>query len=462
MTDIAGPATLAPRNPYALDPSAIEAPPAGVLPALRRIGPGMVLAASIVGSGELIATTTLGAQAGYTALWVVLVSCLIKPVIQSETGRYTIATGETGLEAMNHVPGPRIARINWLVWAWAAMVLATQLQVGAMYGGVSQVMHLLVPAVPIAVWVMLFFVLTLALLLGGGYGRIERLAMIKVGLFTLITALAAIVLTRMPQFFSWGAVSEGLRFTLPSTGIGMAVAVFGITGVGAAELFMYPYWCVEKGYAQFTGARQPGGAWQARARGWIRVMHFDIAVSMIIYTAATVAFYLLGAGILHGMGLIPKSGDMIKVLSNLYTQTLGGWALPLFYLGAIATLYGTVFAATAAHSRMFADVCRLGGLFDPDDYKRRTVLRDRFVIVLSVVPVVLFLTIESPVTMVMLGGIAQSLMLPVVGIATLFLRYRKLPAEIAPSAFTTIALWITTTIMIVMMGYYGYLQFAGS
>jgi Mn2+/Fe2+ NRAMP family transporter len=191
-------------------------------------------------------------------------------------------------------------------------------------------------------------------------------------------------------------------------------------------------------------------------------MHFDIAVSMIIYTAATVAFYLLGAGILHGMGLIPKSGDMIKVLSNLYTQTLGGWALPLFYLGAIATLYGTVFAATAAHSRMFADVCRLGGLFDPDDYKRRTVLRDRFVIVLSVVPVVLFLTIESPVTMVMLGGIAQSLMLPVVGIATLFLRYRKLPAEIAPSAFTTIALWITTTIMIVMMGYYGYLQFAGS
>ena len=53
----------------------------------------MVLAASIVGSGELIATTTLGAQVGYTALWIILLSCLIKPVVQAELGRYTIASG---------------------------------------------------------------------------------------------------------------------------------------------------------------------------------------------------------------------------------------------------------------------------------------------------------------------------------------------------------------------------------
>lgn len=57
---------------------------------VRRIGPGMVLAASIVGSGELIATTTLGAQVGFVALWIILVSCAIKPVVQSELGRYTI------------------------------------------------------------------------------------------------------------------------------------------------------------------------------------------------------------------------------------------------------------------------------------------------------------------------------------------------------------------------------------
>ena len=257
-----------------------------------------------------------------------------------------------------------------------------------MYGGVSQVMHLLIPAVPVAVWVVIFLALTLALLLGGGYARVERIAMVKVGLFTVITALAAVVLIRMPRFFSWDAVRRPpvqlppwlVLVELPASGIGMAIAVFGITGVGAAELFMYPYWCVEKGYAQFCGAPEPSGGWERRARGWIRVMHFDIGVSMIIYTAATVAFYLLGAGVLHGMGLVPASSDMIPVLSNLYTQTLGRWSLGVFYLGAIATLYGTVFAATAAHSRLFADMCRLAGRFDVDDLPARIAMRNRFVV----------------------------------------------------------------------------------
>lgn len=457
MSTVVGPGGVAaPANPYALVPGAIEDPPARFFATLRRIGPGMVLAASIVGSGELIATTTLGAQAGYTALWVVLLSCLIKPVIQAELGRYTIATGETGLEALNHVPGPRAGQLNWLVWAWAAMVAATQLQVGAMYGGVSQVMHLIVPAVPVTGWVVLFLGLTMALLLGGGYARVERVAMVKVGLFTVITALAAVVLIRMPRFFSWTAVAGGLRFELPPSGIGMAVAVFGITGVGAAELFMYPYWCVEKGYAQFCGAPERSASWERRARGWIRVMHFDIGVSMIIYTAATVAFYLLGAGVLHGMGLVPASSDMIPVLSNLYTQTLGSWALGVFYVGAIATLYGTVFAATAAHARLFSDMCRLAGRFDADDLPARVAMRNRFVVVLGLFPVGLLLTVQAPVTMVMIGGIVQAVMLPVIGAGAIFLRHRRLPPQIAPSRATTTALWATTGAMVVMMGYYAF------
>ena len=104
----------------------------------------MILASSIVGSGELIATTTLGAQVGYAALWVIVLSCLIKPAIQAEMGRYVIATGETGLEGFNRVPGPRW-KVNWVVWTWALMVLMTLLQVGAMFGGVAQVMNLLLP-----------------------------------------------------------------------------------------------------------------------------------------------------------------------------------------------------------------------------------------------------------------------------------------------------------------------------
>ncbi len=181
---------------------------------LRRIGPGMILAAAIVGSGELIATTTLGAQEGYGLLWLILLSCLVKPIIQAELGRYTIATGEPTLESLGRVPGPRLggarAKLGWVSWGWAVMVFMTLLQVGAMFGGLAPGDA---PAVAVGAGARLgaglFLAITLALLLGGGYERIERLAVVKVGLFTLLTLLAAVLLTRRPDF-SWSAVAHGL------------------------------------------------------------------------------------------------------------------------------------------------------------------------------------------------------------------------------------------------------------
>jgi manganese transport protein len=453
------------KDPYAYHTEDVQEPPRTFWAILRRIGPGMILAASIVGSGELIATTTLGAEVGYTAMWVILLSCFIKPAVQAEMGRYTIATGETGLAAFNHVPGPRVRRVNWIVWAWAAMVLTTLLQIGAMFAGVSQVMNLLIPAVPVAAWVLLFLGVTLALLLGGGYERVEGVAMVQVGLFTVLTLLAAVLLTRMPEYFSWSEIWEGLKFQLPSgpsgAGLTTAVAVFGITGVGATELFMYPYWCVEKGYARYAGKREDSPEWERRARGWVRVMQTDILASMMIYTVATIAFYLLGAGILHGMGIVPSASDMVPVLSNIYTQTLGPWALWVFYAGAIATLYSTIFAATAAHSRVFADMFRLMGFFPAGDYARRVKYRQGFVVFLTVVPAGLFLLVQSPVWMVKAGGVAQALMLPVIGMATLYLRHKRLPGQIIPPVALTIGVWIATAIIVAIMSYYAFIVLFG-
>ena len=442
-----------PADPYALISGAIEDPPASFRSAIRRIGPGIVLAASIVGSGEVIATTTLGAQVGYAALWIVLVSCAIKPVVQAELGRYTIVTGHTGLEAFNAVPGPR-AGVGWLVWAWALTVTMTLLQVGGMYGGVGQVLNVMIPALSVNAWVAVCLAVTLAVLLGGGYARIERFAMVKVGLFTMITVFAAAVLLRRPGAVTLADVSEGLSLQLPAAGIMTAIAVFGITGVGATELVMYPYWCVEKGYARFVGPREENAAWAARARGWIRVMHLDIACSLAIYTMATVAFYLLGAGVLHRMGMVPAAKDTVAVLSRIYTETLGGWALWLFYAGVVVTLYGTIFASTAAHSRMLADVVRLLGVYARDDAGARRQWRNRFVVLLATLPAVLFWFFASPVRMVVAGGIAQALMLPLIGLAAIYVRHARLPRELQPSAATTAALWIATAVMGGFAAYY--------
>jgi len=81
------------KDPYAYHTEDVAEPPTAFLDILKRIGPGMILAASIVGSGELIATTTLGAEVGYVALWIIVISCLLKTAIQSEMGSFNIETG---------------------------------------------------------------------------------------------------------------------------------------------------------------------------------------------------------------------------------------------------------------------------------------------------------------------------------------------------------------------------------
>jgi Mn2+/Fe2+ NRAMP family transporter len=434
-------------DPYQLDPSHILEPPTSYREILRKTGPGIVLAASIVGSGELILTTTLGAKVGYTMMWLIILSCLIKSVVQSFLGRYTIATAETGLDAVNRVPGPRF-RVGWVVWAWAAMVFMVLFQITGMLIGVSQTMNSVFAGVSVTVWVLVFFVLTLVLLLGGAYHRVERLAMVKVGLFTLITLMSAVLLLSSPSF-SAAELAQGFTFQIPEAGLVVAVAVFGITGVGATELYVYTYWCVEKGYARYTGPREDTEAWRRRAHGWVRVMNFDVIGSMIIYTIATVAFYLLGAGILNKMGLVPAGKEMISTLTNIYTQTFGEWARWLFYIGAIVILFGTVVAGTAGHSRMFSDFMRLQGAYAHDDYKARTRWRDIFIVVLMVIPVVFYFIFgQAPVAMVTWGAVAQAAMLPIISLATIYLTQRHLPKELKAPAWMNALLWLGTLVII--------------
>jgi Mn2+/Fe2+ NRAMP family transporter len=434
-------------DPYRLDPEDILEPPVGLGNILRKIGPGIVLAASIVGSGELIATTALGAKVGYTMLWLVVVSCLIKSVVQAFLGRYVIARAETGLDAVNHIPGPRGRRINWVVFTWAVMAFLVLFQIAAMYIGVSQVMFQ-VTTVPVWVWVLGFWALTLVLLLGGGYERMERLAMVKVGLFTLITLLAAVLLITSPAFAITDLV-QGFSFQLPTEGMAIAIAVFGITGVGATELYIYTYWCVEKGYARYTGPYENSEGWRRRAHGWVHVMNVDVLFSMVIYTVATVAFYLLGAGILHAMGQVPNGAEMIPVLSNIYTQTLGGWARYLFYIGAIVILFGTIVAATAGHARMFSDLMRILGHYRPEDLRARNRWRDVFVVVLTVIPVAMFWIFgQSPVQMVTWGGMAQAAMLPIISSAALYLYYRHMRRSLEAPGWMVALLWIAVVFII--------------
>src|SRR5262249_26338068 len=130
---------------YALPAEAIQEPPHSLRQAIRKIGPGLILAASIVGTGELIDTTSLGAKAGFSLLWLILLSCVIKVFVQVELGRYAITQGKTTLAAFDSLPGPR-AGASWLCWLWLFMTLATLAQAAAMEGTVGQAAHMAFPA----------------------------------------------------------------------------------------------------------------------------------------------------------------------------------------------------------------------------------------------------------------------------------------------------------------------------
>ena len=151
---------------------------------------------------------------------------------------------------------------------------------------------------------------------------------------------------------------------------------------------------------------------------------------------------------------------MVDMLSNMYTATLGPWSRDLFLAGAVAVLYSTVFSATAAHSRLFADFLAILGVYDKRSYSARLSVTRVFVVILLLLPSLTFMFLQEPVLMVKIGGVSEALMLPVIGFSTIYLRYSHLPKVILPKGWITLALWVTSVVMLVMMGYSAIQQLA--
>ena len=219
------------------------------------------------------------------------------------------------------------------------------------------------------------------MLIIGRFSLIEKFSIILVASFTLVTIINLIALQ---SYDAWAVKPEeiirGLSFGFPEIKDGnnpliTAIATFGIIGVGAAELLAYPYWCIEKGYGRHVGPKEDSEAWLKRAKGWIKVMHWDAWGSMIIYTFCTIAFYLLGAAILGRTGLVPEGSEMIQTLSTMYEPVFGRLASSIFLTGAIAVLFSTFFIAIAAQSRLCVDVIKVSGLAKPSEKQNTLALK---------------------------------------------------------------------------------------
>lgn len=441
-------------NPYQIDGSQVENPPKSVTGKFRYLGPGLILSASIVGSGELIATTALGAKAGFVALWVILASCLVKVMCQIEFGRHAIHSGETTFQAFNRFPGPHFGKGNWSVWVWLTLMTIKPLQVGGIIGGVGIALNMLVPSVPIVIWVIITAPLVSLLIFRGWYTPIERLSIAMIGLFTLFTLACLIAIQTTPFAITWPDFLNGFDITQKMSPEVLAVAIgaFGITGVGGDEIMMYNYWLLEKGYAAKTGPRDGSPEWLARAKGWIRVMYLDALLSMVVYTLMTVAFYLLGAAILNRQGLEPEGTAMITTLSRMYTDSVGPWAGPVFTIGAIFVLFSTLFSALAGWTRLYSDAFGAIGWIDFQDSRQRNRTIGILAWFFPVLWAILYFTFKEPVFMVLLGGTITSVILLLVVIGAIQFRFKRLPPELTPSRFYDFALIISIAAILALAG----------
>lgn len=440
------------RDPYILDPSAVREPPSNFLGKLKYIGPGFILSASIVGSGELIATTIVGAKAGFILLWFIIFSCLVKVVVQLEFGKHAISSGESTMHSLNSLPGPRLGKANWSIWTWLILMLAKMLQVGGIVGGVVMSLALFFPILNdgagrvIAAYAV---AASVSLLIYKGYYQlIEKSSLIMIGGFTLFTLASLIALQTTDMAISGGEFFGGLVPNIPTETllIVTAIGAFGITGVGGDEIMAYNYWLIEKGYASYTGPNDGSDneGWQRRAKGWIGIMYWDAILAMVAYTAMTTMFYLLGAAILHRQGLEPANAELISVLGNMYTDSLGPWARSVFIVGAIVVLYSTLFAALAAWTRLFSDAFGRIGMFNFGNQASRS----RAIAILAwLIPIAwatLFLVWKDPAWMVIVGGLSTVVILLIVDFAALYFRYRRLDRSLLPSPIYDVALWVSS------------------
>jgi manganese transport protein len=395
--------------------------PVGPLNVARQLGPGLIITAVIVGSGELIVTPKLGASAGFQLLWFIVLGCLLKVFVQIELGRHAVAHGMTTLAALDGLPGPRL-RVSWVLWLWLLMYVSLVFQVAGMVGGLASIFSLLGLPLPVPATAVLVGLSCALLLVIGRYRFVETLSTLLVAAFTISTLVAVIALQATPYAVTSGQVVDGFRFHLPPS-FNVAFAAFGVIGVGASELLYYPYWCLEKGYARRVGPNDGTSGWGERARGWLRIMRLDAALSFVLYTLATLAFYVLGAAILHGKGLAVEDANMIETLSHMYRESFGPWSLWVFLGGAFAVLYSTVFGATASNARLFADGLEVFGLRRYESAEARARMIRLGSILLPVAFTSVFLVFGNPVSLVFVGAIGQGLMLPFLAFAALHFHY---------------------------------------
>ena len=298
-------------------------------PRWRLVGPGIVVAATGVGAGDLVATLIAGGRFGYALLWAAVVGCVVKISLAEAVGRFHLATGSTMFAGWRSLG------------AWTTVYFAVYVVVwGFVYGAAAMTssalpLAALLPALDLKAWAVLSGLAGLALVWFGRYGIFEKVMTACVGvMFVTVVGLAVLVVPDVP------ALLRGLAPTLPQ---GSALYTLGLIGGvgGTITMAAYGYWINAKGW---------------RDSAWMRVMRWDNRVAYATTGLFVVAMLVVGAELVRAAGIALADGDRgLLDLDEVLRDRFGPVVSVLFLVGFFATSFSSLLGVWHGVSLLVAD-----------------------------------------------------------------------------------------------------------
>ena len=302
---------------------------------LTIIGPGMLVAATGVGAGDLATATFTGTKLGLAILWAVVLGAFFKFVLNEGLTRWQLATGDTLLEGAMSCLG-RPAQYGFLAYllVWSFMVAA------ALMSACGVAAHAILPlsddpSTGKIVYGIIFSLLGVVLIRLGGYPLFEKVMSLCIG-FMFVTVMVTAVLLRP----SWSRLMAGFLVpTIPELGgegLSWTIALMGGVG-GTVTVLCYGYWIREEGRFGI---------------GELRVCRIDLAVAYAMTALFGVAMVVIGSTIqVEGTG-----ATLVIQLADKLGQQLGAAGEWAFLIGAFGAVFSSLLGVWQSVPYLFTDL----------------------------------------------------------------------------------------------------------
>lgn len=360
----------------------------------RQIGPGLVVAATGVGAGDLVATLIAGSRFGYALLWAAILGCVVKIALSEGSARYHLVTGSTILAGWRSLG-------RWTGWYFGIYVILW----GFIYGATAMSatalpLTALFPVLPLWGWAVLSGLAGLIFVWFNRYAAFELVMKLLVGvMFVIMVGLAILVAPGLPDLLS------GLAFVLPEGALFYTMGLIGGVG-GTVTTASYGYWVQVKGW---------------RGPGWLPLMRLDNAIAYIVTGIFVIAMMIVGAELLHAGGIALQGGDRgLLDLAGVLADRFGATIATLFLVGFAATAFSSVLGVWHGMSLFFADwFYQMRGEAAGGDREKTPAFR-AYLLWLTFPPMLLLFA-QQPFMLAVIYGAFGALFMPFLAITLLLL-----------------------------------------